>query len=200
MVTGKTVKDPADFEDNKRVDECDIADALGMSGTDTRNVESVWIDGRQYSGASALATVQGLGHLTKSPTTINAQDTDSYVGGQGTELRVYDLGDGTCRVVMVNTYLAQVTAVTPAKEDTGGHWTKRSVTFTVYQNDSSSSCTVTRDLVTEDFAQGDYALVQIVKPDSLAKTSTGSKIDNAKLAPPPPTAPWAAGTAQMIRP
>ena len=155
------------------VDECDIAKDLGISGSAA--IEAAYIDGESYRVTDRAVTTNLVG-------TINARATTSYVGAQGRQTYVYDMGVKGYRIVEINTYLAKVVGVTAEKVDKNGHVTPAYVTFEVYADNASVGIagviTTTTNLTynTADYVVGEYALVT-VSESSLAdrKVATAEK-------------------------
>ncbi len=157
------------------VDECDIAKDLGISNSAA--IEAAYIDGVEVKTTERAVTTNLVG-------TINARATTSYVGAQGRQTYVYDMGVKGYRIVEINTYLAKVVGVTAEKVDKNGHVTPAYVTFEVYADNASvgapkaSVITATRNLIynTADYVVGEYALVT-VSESSLAggKVATAEK-------------------------
>ena len=124
------------------VTECQVAADYGFEGTKT-------------------LTTYVNGAVNKVNTVMQATDTVGKIGAQGRLTEVY--GD---RIVMIDTYLAQVTKVTPARYDAAGHEiTPASTTLLVYDGTTETGATVAGNQYTiagNDFAKGDYILLNAV--------------------------------------
>ena len=152
-----------------KVAECDIAKDLGI--TSSKAIEAAFIDGESYSVNSNAVT-------TNQYATINPLATTSKVGAQGRLTEVYDMGSAGYRIVEINTYLAQVTKVTPAKTDKNGHVDDAYSDLDIYVNDTAGVLTVgktgttaakhtvsTLKADTGEFAKGTYVLVTVNAAD-----------------------------------
>ncbi len=138
--------------------ECNIAANLGFTN----------------NGEHAVTTYVN-GAVNKTATYVNAVDTVTNVGAQGRLTEVY-----ADRIVMIDTYLAQVTNVTAAKFDTAGHLiTQASMTLTVYdaKTNSASSNVVTRGYVInggkENFT---YNVGDMILLNAVTVNATSSKV------------------------
>ena len=123
---------------DEAVTECDIAAAVGLRTSDQYDV--------YLNGAN-----------NKSYYTVNAVDTITKIGAQGRLTEVYE-----DRIVMIDTYLAQVTAVTPLRTDAAGHViVPASMTLAVYNNDDGNSIQ-TYTISGNDYSVGQYILISAV--------------------------------------
>ncbi len=138
-----------------KVDECDIAKDLGI--TSAKAIEGAYIDGASYAKNLTSADVTSNRYAT-----INPLATTSYVGAQGRLTEVYDMGTAGYRIVEINTYLAQVTKVTPAYTDRNSHTTVDTVDLKAYTTSSNTASPATFTKVeASGFTVGQYVLVTI---------------------------------------
>lgn len=114
---------------------CDVAAAVNEGNDFTSN--SVWTNGAESTTAF----------------TVNATNTVTTMGKQGQATEIYK--DGTEWVIVyVDTYLGEVTAVSPAVVDTAGHEV-RPAQLTLNTGTLASSIS---GIVGEGYAVGDYVL------------------------------------------
>jgi hypothetical protein len=149
-----TYNDTPVYTATVRVDECDIAKEVGFNAPAT--IESAWIDGdNSYKVTNSAVTTDQDGKIDPLKTT-------SYVGAQGRQLEVYDMGAAGYRLVEINTYLAQVTKVTAATTDKNGHVVPAYATLTVQADANSAgslqAVTANVNYTTDSLAKGDYVL------------------------------------------
>ena len=123
--------------------DCDIATDLGI----TRSTSyQLYVDGNRSTPT-----------LNPLATTYSASGNGT---GTGTQTEVYQLADGTYRLVEINTYFAQVTAVQPQVTDPAGHVAvEASITMNVY---SSVSPWTGRTYETTGYSVGDYVKVTML--------------------------------------
>ena len=105
---------------NVATSQCDIATDLGENGKVTVDIYT-----------------NGTGNKTTS--TISASNTKAMLGGQGTQIEVYDYtnaaGKQVNSLVIVDTYLAQVTDVISIRTDNAGHLSRNAlIELDVYSN------------------------------------------------------------------
>ena len=150
----------ADASYTTKVSECDIAKDLGL--TKEAKLEAAFIDGKAQPLISELVT-------SNRYASIDPKATTSYVGAQGRITEAYDMGAAGVRLVEINTYFAQVTAVTAAKTDKNGHVTAATATFNVFQTAHTNAVTA-YTFETDGFTVGQYALVKIVDPTNTDAT------------------------------
>ena len=143
--------------------QCDIATALDVNKT-------------------AKVDIYTNGVL-KENVTINATATKAMLGGQGTLLEVYDYTDGddnqVNRLVIVDTYLAEVTDVVTTRTDAAGHPSRDALIELHVYNDGKTMADKNYQTVylTNDenfsYAEGDMVLVNAVsgKDGDIATTS-----------------------------
>ena len=165
----------ADASYTTKVAECDIAKDLGISTSKT--IEGAYIDGTSYEKNLTSPDV-----TTNQYATINPLATTSYVGAQGRVTEVYAMANGAYRLVEINTYLAKVTNITPAKTDKNGHVVDAYSTLTVYA-DNATAGVVTADTQnlkadTAAYSIGSYVLVTMNAADK--KLGYVSSIEEAK--------------------
>ena len=104
---------------------------------------------------------------------FSATATKATEGAQGTLIEVYQVGD-TNRLVVIDTYLAQVTAVNEATYDAAGHEkTPATTDLAVYFN--TRNTTVPMTLEGTDYAKGDYILVNVNVSDGNGKAVAADK-------------------------
>ena len=137
-----------------KVDECDIAKDLGI--TSAKAIEGAYIDGASYAKNLTSADVTSNRYAT-----INPLATTSYVGAQGRLTEVYDMGTAGYRIVEINTYLAQVTKVTPAYTDRNSHTTVDTVDLKAYTTSNTASPATFTKVEASGFTVGQYVLVTI---------------------------------------
>ncbi len=121
---------------------CQLVADLGLTRDDTTQI---------YKNSNqAMYTQYALRYL----------DTTTVLYGTGTGVltEVYALPNGDYRVVEIDTYLAKVTGVTPAKADALGHVTPASTALTVYATDATG---VAKTFKSEAFTVGQYVLVNM---------------------------------------
>ena len=165
----------ADASYTTKVAECDIAKDLGL--TKEAKLEAAYIDGNSYEKNLTSPVV-----TTNQYATINPLATTSYVGAQGRVTEVYAMANGAYRLVEINTYLAKVTNITPAKTDKNGHVVDAYSTLTVYADDATAGV-VTADTQnlkadTAAYSIGSYVLVTMNAADK--KLGYVSSIEEAK--------------------
>ena len=162
------IEQAAVYTNTVKVDECDIAEALGL--TKAANIESAYIDGvKTPVKDSAVASDRGGD--------IDPLDTTSLVGAQGRQLEVYDMGKDGYRIVEINTYLAQVDKVTPSITDKNGHTTTATVDLDAFLTKDAPSVDI-KGVAATGFSVGDYVLVQVYLPNSYNR-----EVQSIELAP-----------------
>ena len=137
-----------------KVDECDIAKDLGISTS--KAIEGAYIDGYSYAKNLTSADVTSNRYAT-----INPLATTSYVGAQGRLTEVYDMGAAGYRIVEINTYLAQITKVTPAYTDRNSHVTVDTVDLKAYTTSTTTKPVSFAKVEATGFTVGQYVLVTI---------------------------------------
>ncbi len=137
-----------------KVDECDIAKDLGISTS--KAIEGAYIDGYSYAKNLTSADVTSNRYAT-----INPLATTSYVGAQGRLTEVYDMGAAGYRIVEINTYLAQITKVTPAYTDRNSHVTVDTVDLKAYTTSATTKPVSFAKVEATGFTVGQYVLVTI---------------------------------------
>ena len=137
-----------------KVDECDIAKDLGISTS--KAIEGAYIDGYSYAKNLTSADVTSNRYAT-----INPLATTSYVGAQGRLTEVYDMGAAGYRIVEINTYLAQITKVTPAYTDRNSHVTVDTVDLKAYTTSTTAKPVSFAKVEATGFTVGQYVLVTI---------------------------------------
>ena len=162
------IEQAAVYTNTVKVDECDIAEALGL--TKAASIEAAYIDGVSTPVKSSAVTTDRDGDIDPLATT-------SLVGAQGRQLEVYDMGKDGYRIVEINTYLAYVDKVTPSTTDKNGHTTDATVDLTVYLNDAIRPVSFDK-VVATGFEKNDYVLVQISNPGK-----ANAKVQSIELAP-----------------
>ena len=162
------IEQAAVYTNTVKVDECDIAEALGL--TKAANIESAYIDGvKTPVKDSAVASDRGGD--------IDPLDTTSLVGAQGRQLEVYDMGKDGYRIVEINTYLARVDKVTPSTTDKNGHTTTATVDLDAFLTKDAPSVGI-QGVAATGFSVGDYVLVQVYLPNSYNR-----EVQSIELAP-----------------
>ena len=130
------------------VNDCDVYEDTGISGDVAAYVNSGrWND--TYN--------------------ISKTATKDNIGAQGQLVEVYDYttvnGDDAARIVVIDTFLAQVTNVTEAKYDSNNHLAKdASLTLTVYDG-ANTSVTLTNGSTNYTYAVGDMLLINAYTND-----------------------------------
>ena len=137
-----------------KVAECDIAKDLGISTS--KAIEGAYIDGYSYAKNLTSADVTSNRYAT-----INPLATTSYVGAQGRLTEVYDMGAAGYRIVEINTYLAQITKVTPAYTDRNSHVTVDTVDLKAYTTSTTTKPVSFAKVEATGFTVGQYVLVTI---------------------------------------
>ena len=148
-----TIEQDAVYTNNVKVDECDIAEAIGL--TKAADIEAAYIDGELQTKTDSAVTTDRDGDIDPLATT-------SLVGAQGRQLEIYDMGDAGYRIVEINTYLAVVDKVTASTTDKNGHTTDATVDLTVFLKDDNGI--EMKGVVASGFSVNDYVLVQISNP------------------------------------
>ncbi len=149
-----TVVAKPDASYTTKVDECDIAKDLGISTS--KAIEGAYIDGYSYAKNLTSADVTSNRYAT-----INPLATTSYVGAQGRLTEVYDMGAAGYRIVEINTYLAQITKVTPAYTDRNSHVTVDTVDLKAYTTSNTTKPVSFAKVEATGFTVGQYVLVTI---------------------------------------
>ena len=169
-----TIEQDAVYTNNVKVDECDIAEAIGL--TKAADIEAAYIDGEKQPLTSSAVTTDRDGDIDPLATT-------SLVGAQGRQLEIYDMGDAGYRIVEINTYLAVVDKVTASTTDKNGHTTDATVDLAVYLTNSTPDQTNFDKVVATGFEKNDYVLVTITRDDNtvrsieLAPVVAGGKVN-----------------------
>ena len=169
-----TIEQDAVYTNNVKVDECDIAEAIGL--TKAADIEAAYIDGELQTKTNSAVTTDRDGDIDPLATT-------SLVGAQGRQLEIYDMGDAGYRIVEINTYLARVDKVTPSTTDKNGHTTDATVDLAVYLINSTPDQTNFDKVVATGFEKDDYVLVTITRDDNtvrsieLAPVVAGGEVD-----------------------
>ena len=170
-----TIEQAAAYTTNVKVDECDIAEALGIDKAAA--IESAYIDGYQYPSVKNTAITSDANGM------IDPTQTRSYAGAQGRQLEVYDMGKDGYRIVEINTYLGVVTDVTEATTDKNGHTTDATIDLNVYTGGSGANATkISETYTTDGFAKNDYVLVTMTVNGTSA-TQQNAKVVSVELAP-----------------
>ena len=126
---------------NVETSECDICEALGEK-KEAKVVEA-------YNNGKADKTLLE---------TYKATATKAMVGAQGEQIEFYEVKDGY-RLVVIDTYLAQVNEVFTEKTDNKGHTTRDAyMSLDVYK---TSSDPVTLYVKGNDYAEEDWVLVNV---------------------------------------
>lgn len=162
------IEQAAVYTNTVKVDECDIAEALGL--TKAANIESAYIDGVKTSVKDSAVASDCGGD-------IDPLDTTSLVGAQGRQLEVYDMGKDGYRIVEINTYLARVDKVTPSTTDKNGHTTTATVDLDAFLTKDAPSVDI-KGVAATGFSVGDYVLVQVYLPNSYNR-----EVQSIELAP-----------------
>ena len=130
------------------VNDCDVYEDTGISGDVAAYVNS----GRWNNTYNISKTA-----------------TKDNIGAQGQLVEVYDYttvdGKDATRIVVIDTFLAQVTNVTEAKYDSNNHLAKdASLTLTVYDG-ANTSVTLTNGSTNYTYAEGDMLLINAYTND-----------------------------------
>ena len=136
------------------VTECDVADDT----TDRDTNYALYVNG------------QSLGNYT-----VNAADTVTKIGAQGRRTEVY-----SDRIVMIDTFLAQVTDVKAATYDKNNHlFTPATITLTVYDaiNGSTAGYVLTNGATNWNYTVGQMVLLNAYTDPTNSATVSG-KVDN----------------------
>ena len=125
--------------------QCDICEALGEKKE--AKIAEVYVNGVNDSKA-AKDLIE----------TYKATATKAMVGAQGEQIEFYEVKDGY-RLVVIDTYLAQVNEVFTEKTDNKGHTTRDAyMSLDVYK---TSSDPVTLYVKGNDYAEEDWVLVNV---------------------------------------
>ena len=162
------IEQAAVYTNTVKVDECDIAEALGL--TKAASIEAAYIDGVSTPVKSSAVTTDRDGDIDPLATT-------SLVGAQGRQLEVYDMGKDGYRIVEINTYLARVDKVTPSTTDKNGHTTTATVDLDAFLTKDAPSVGI-QGVAATGFSVGDYVLVQVYLPNSYNR-----EVQSIELAP-----------------
>ena len=136
-----TIVATPDASFNVATSQCDICEALGEK-KEAKVVEA-------YNNGKADKTLLE---------TYKATATKAMVGAQGRQIEVYEVKDGY-RLVVIDTYLAQVNEVFTEKTDNKGHTTRDAyMSLDVYK---TSSDPVTLYVKGNDYAEEDWVLVNV---------------------------------------
>lgn len=136
-------------------DECDVIDEFDI---EEGYIGQYWVNGVAFTDARVAAATGGDAFLDE-------QGVGEEMGGQGVQTFIYRIGtfaDGKpiYRVVRIDTYLAQVTAVHPQTTDKNGHTTKRTVDLAVY-NAPNGIPNIVREYESETLVRGQYVTLNI---------------------------------------
>ena len=134
-----TIKEDALAKYTTAVAECQIA-ADAFKGAVSTSVNTLWVNGDLLENQSYA---------------VQAADTITKLGDQGRLTEVYK-----DRIVMIDTMLAKVTAVSAAKYDAAGHqYLPASITLDIYAaNDTATAVTLTSK-TDYTYTKGQYVLV-----------------------------------------
>lgn len=122
--------------------------------------------GKVSSIAAANRWLNGtVGAATAAATVVN-DNTAKFVDSQtGRQIEFYDMGDDVIREVIIDTYLARVTATVAEQKDANGHVTRDDYnTLMVYDlagKTASLNGGTVRHLDGNEYATGDYILVNV---------------------------------------
>ena len=134
------VVDKPDASFNVATTECDICEALGVKKT--AKVVDVYTNGVR-TGAD----------------TLTATETKDTLGAQGEQIEFYEVKDGY-RLVVIDTYLAQVSSVVEGKTDSKNHVTRDAhLVLDVYK--SAKNTAATYYVKGNDFAEDEWILVNV---------------------------------------
>ena len=126
--------------------QCDICEALGEK-KEAKIVEA-YVNGVDDS-AAAKALLE----------TYKATATKAMVGAQGEQIEFYEVKDGY-RLVVIDTYLAQVSSVVEGKTDSKNHVTRDAhLVLDVYK--SAKNTAATYYVKGNDFAEDEWILVNV---------------------------------------
>ena len=146
-----TLEDAPDAVYTTAVTECDIADDLGLN-------------------ANEVYTMYTNGIVNDSQYVVQPLDTVQKVGGQGTLVEVY----GRDYIVVIDTFLAQVTDVKDATYDAAGHLrTPSMITLNVYATGETSTMAqkATKMVLTNGTTNYTYAVGNMVLINSYTKNN-----------------------------
>ena len=150
---------------NTAVKECDVAEVLGKTVAGEYPYETI-------VNAQAAQT-----------TLINPIDTVNTIGGQGRQTNVYSYtskqtGVAMTRIVMVDTFLAEVTQVIPATYDNAGHVkTPAALYLNVYDKANSQFTSIVEYSNTNyTYAKGDMLLVNAQTTGANGVNATGTVV------------------------
>ena len=136
-----TIVDKPDASFNVATTECDICEALGVKKT--AKIVDVYTNGVR-TGAD----------------TLTATETKATLGAQGEQIEFYENDDGDYRMVVIDTYLAQVSSVVEGKTDSKNHVTRDAhLVLDVYK--SAKNTAATYYVKGNDFAEDEWILVNV---------------------------------------
>ncbi len=160
--TYATVKATPAVKYTTKVTECDIANDLGLKANETMAV---------YDNGAVAASW-----------TIRPLATTATKGAQGEQVEIYELSDGSYRVVVIDTYLAKVIKNSDLTYDNAGHVrTYATIDLAVYSSKVSAEAaaknlTLTSSTANFGYVAGDYVLVNVnataAKSDILGKAES----------------------------
>ena len=137
-----TIVATPDASFNVATSQCDICEALGEK-KEAKVVEA-------YNNGKADKTLLE---------TYKATATKAMVGAQGRQIEVYEVKDGY-RLVVIDTYLAQVSSVVEGKTDSKNHVTRDAhLVLDVYK--SAKNTAATYYVKGNDFAEDEWILVNV---------------------------------------
>lgn len=150
---------------NTAVKECDVAEVLG----------------KKVAGEYPYETI--VNAQAAQTTYVNPIDTVNTIGGQGRQTNVYSYtskqtGVAMTRIVMVDTFLAEVTQVVPATFDNAGHVkTPAALYLNVYDKAQSGYTSVVEYSNTNyTYAKGDMLLVNAQTTGANGVNATGTVV------------------------
>ncbi len=166
------------------IDECEVVeDHSELSG---KTVVSYWKNGVEQTNPAYFS--KGY------DTTIEAQGVNEVLGAQGTQIEIYAVTGGY-RVVEIETWLAKVSAVTPATVDKNGHATKRTVTLTVYDRDGNATIA---GYESDTLVAGDYVLVTAKKGATAAAVTDVVEVKAAPQVTTGAVTTWSTGAYPVV--
>ena len=128
--------------------QCDICEALGEK-KEAKIVEA-YVNGVDDS-AAAKALLE----------TYKATATKAMVGAQGEQIEFYQNADGDYRLVVIDTYLAQVNEVFTEKTDNKGHTTRDDYMQLDVYNKGYNNGSTPLYVAGNDYAEEDWVLVNV---------------------------------------
>ena len=137
--------------------ECDICEALGEKKS------------------AEIVEIYDNGKLTKDTDKYTATATKSMKGAQGQQIEYYNVDTGKYRMVVIDTYLAQVNEVVTEKTDGKSHIVRDAYLDLDVYNVGYQQKAATYYVKGNDYAEGDWVLVNVNKAETVKIILTSNK-------------------------